>query len=582
MKKPIKINVILILCAIAPLAACISCGKVFTLFGKTDTAGIILEDREIFFNLTEKFEWIEYKLQNGDTIDLIGRKFKISGSIINSVLSRDGKTAKIPSMSGISHIVENSDTVSLLSRKYHVPQEVIMSVNGIINDTIDEDKLFIPNPYILDNFFDSANLKERFIYPIQSIITRPFGWQYDSATDTYSFHSGIDLHVETGTPVRAVMTGIVYDLGNDPIHGKYVILQHDNHYFSLYSNLSDVSLGKGSYVRQGKIIGEAGNTVVGTESHLHYGIFRGYNALNPQGMIIDNNEYEFDDIDGFIVQTVNDDNGNAIRIVSYMGSNTDVRIPNTINNLPVREIGDMAFFERGLTSVTIPDSVTYIGSSAFNTNKLKRLTIPDSVTIIDSMAFANNELTNVIIPDSVVSIGMSAFYRNKISRLTLTNSVTAIGGGAFSGNKLTRVTIPYSVTDISGAFSDNKLTRVTIPDSVTVIGAEAFSGNKLTRITIPNNVTSIGSGAFSDNKLKSVTIPDSVTFIDNMAFTGNNITRITINAGVVLEKRRVHYDGGFEIEYGAFGLRFDDFYLTNGSKAGVYLYRNGSWDMKDN
>lgn len=429
MKKPIKIIVQLIVCIFVPLTACVSCGKVFAIFSKTDTAGITLDDKEIFLNLTEKFEWLEYRLQNGDTIDLIERKFKISGSIINLALSREGEIKKIPSMSGISHKVENGDTVSLLSRKYHVPQEVIMNVNGIINDIIDKDELFIPNPYILDNFFDSAILKERFIYPVQSTVTRPFGWEYDSAADVHSFHPGIDLHVETGTPVRAVMTGIVYDLGNDPIHGKYVILQHDNYYLTLYSNLSEVSAAKGSYVRQGKIIGKAGNTGDGIEPHLHYGVFRGYNALNPQGMIIDNNEYEFDDIDGFIVQTVNDDNGEAIRLVSYMGSNTDVLIPDTINSLPVREIGDMAFFKRGLTGVTIPDSVTYI---------------------------------------------------------------------------------------------------------------------------------------------------------ENRAFTGNNITRITINGGVVLEKRKAHYDGGFEVEYEVFGLRFDDFYLANGSKAGVYFYRNGSWFVKVN
>jgi murein DD-endopeptidase MepM/ murein hydrolase activator NlpD len=451
MKKTKKINVLLILCALAPLAACVSCGKVSAILGMTDTSGIILEDKEIFLNLTEKFEWIEYSPQSGDTINIISRKFKISDGSIYFGLFREGEAAKIPSMSGISHKVENGDTVSLLSRKYEVPQEVIMDANNIKNDIIDEDELFIPNPFIIDNFSNSVRLKEHFIYPAQSIITRPFGWQYDSMTDMYSFHPGIDLQVGKGAPVRAAMKGIVYDSGNDPIHGKYVILQHDYNYLTLYSNLSNVSVKNGNYVRQGKIIGEAGNTGTDSEPHLHFGIFKGYNAINLYDLIEENNEYEFDDIEGFIVQTIDNDDGKAIRIVSYMGNNTAVRIPHTIKNLPVKEIGDMAFYERGLTSVTIPDSVTYIGSSAFNTNRLKRLTIPNSVTIIDYMAFA-----------------------------------------------------------------------------------------------------------------------------------GNNITRITINAGVVLEEKRVHYDFDPIIDYGAFELKFDDFYLINGSKAGTYIYKDGSWNVKVN
>jgi len=48
MKKLIKINVPLILCVFAPLAACVSCGNVSAILGMTDTAGIILEDKEIF------------------------------------------------------------------------------------------------------------------------------------------------------------------------------------------------------------------------------------------------------------------------------------------------------------------------------------------------------------------------------------------------------------------------------------------------------------------------------------------------------------------------------------------------------
>ena len=63
----------------------------------------------------------------------------------------------------------------------------------------------------------------------------------------------------------------------------------------------------------------------------------------------------------------------------------------------------------GLTSITIPDSVTSIGVSAFyDCTGLTSVTIPDSVTSIGTDAFHNcTSLTSITIPNSVTSIGIS-------------------------------------------------------------------------------------------------------------------------------------------------------------------------------
>ena len=170
------------------------------------------------------------------------------------------------------------------------------------------------------------------------------------------------------------------------------------------------------------------------------------------------------------------------------------------------KLGDYAFYGcSGLTSLTIPSSVTSIGNEAFH---------------------GCSGLTSLVIPSGVTSIGDEAFYGcSGLISLTIPSSVTRIGWSAFEDcSGLTSLTIPSSVTWISGeAFSGcSGLTSLVIPSSVTSIGTSAFKGcSGLTSLTIPSSVTEIGESAFEGcSGLTSLTIPSSVTEIGGAAFKG--------------------------------------------------------------
>ena len=90
----------------------------------------------------------------------------------------------------------------------------------------------------------------------------------------------------------------------------------------------------------------------------------------------------------------------------------------------------------GLTSLTIPSSVTSIGESAFSgCSGLTSLTIPSCVTSIGESAFYGcSGLTSLTIPSSVTSIGESVFFGcSGLTSFTIPSSVTSIGWGAFCG-----------------------------------------------------------------------------------------------------------------------------------------------------
>jgi hypothetical protein len=264
------------------------------------------------------------------------------------------------------------------------------------------------------------------------------------------------------------------------------------------------------------------------------------------------------------IYTTNADD--TLTIIGYTGPGGVVIIPGSINNLTVTSIGDgvgSVFADTGVTSVTIPNSITSIGDYAFAYASLTNLMIPSSVTNIGGGAFASETSLTAINVDS-----QNAFYRAVDGVLFDTGQTMLLQypsglGGSYA--------IPGSVNTIGElAFGYSGLTSVTIPGSVTNIGDQAFAFcASLTAITvdtnnsyyssmngllfdksqttliqfpsaasgayaIPGGVTSIADGAFSDCiGLSSVTIPDSVASIGSNAFYGcTGLSAVTIPNGV--------------------------------------------------
>ena len=101
------------------------------------------------------------------------------------------------------------------------------------------------------------------------------------------------------------------------------------------------------------------------------------------------------------------------------------------------KLGDYAFIDcSGLTSLTLPSSVTSIGNYAFTgCSGLTSLTLPSGVTSIGDYAFQDcRGLTSLTIPSGVTSIGGLAFYGcSGLTSLTIPSGVTSIGNYAFVG-----------------------------------------------------------------------------------------------------------------------------------------------------
>lgn len=233
------------------------------------------------------------------------------------------------------------------------------------------------------------------------------------------------------------------------------------------------------------------------------------------------------------------DANDKVRIIDYIGNDTEVVIPNQLGDRPVSKINAYAFANRDLVSVSIPESVTEIGEYAFSLNQLTSVDLPDNMSIIEEGVFAENLLKSIEIPDSVTQIEGYAFMSNELEHVSLSNSLEKIGEMAFSENKISHIPLPNTLETIDKwAFGINGLSTIEIPQSVRSIGEYAFVDNQLTNVILPTSLTNIEEGVFLDNQLTEIEIPSNVTKIGGWAFSDNRLTKIEVPKSVTTIEER--------------------------------------------
>ena len=164
-------------------------------------------------------------------------------------------------------------------------------------------------------------------------------------------------------------------------------------------------------------------------------------------------------------------------------TDTDIFIPSQYNGLPVKEIGEWAFYQcYSITSVEIENGVSVIGNNAFNVcTGVKKFEIPDSVTVIEEYAFYTcTGITKIVIPDSVTYIGNNTFFQcTQLTEVIIPSGMKSIGRYAFGWcTNLSSIAIPDGVNfiDSYAFFNCRSLTGIVIRERVTTIGYGAFEG----------------------------------------------------------------------------------------------------------
>lgn len=276
--------------------------------------------------------------------------------------------------------------------------------------------------------------------------------------------------------------------------------------------------------------------------------------------------------------TVTELNG-TLTVTGYTGTDTKLRIPESINGKPVTGIADGALQDQaGLTVLWIPDSVTEFGEGilkgctglyalhtplpgdadkaylgylygalSYQTNNVAELRTLDflelggTLTTLPAFALYDcNDLVCVRLPESVTALGEFSLYRCESLKYINTEGLQTVGRYAFGlCTSLSELTFGASLTEIGlGAFENcTSMRRLTLP----FIGGSAeenrylgyvfgaadagFSGgffpSSLREVILLPGCSSLGDYAFYEcDSLRSVTLPETLASIGVRAFSG--------------------------------------------------------------
>ena len=106
----------------------------------------------------------------------------------------------------------------------------------------------------------------------------------DGAPPT-TYHSGIDLAAEVGTPVHAAADGLVVFAGVLADRGNTIIIDHGLGVFTLYAHNSRLIAQRGWFVHQGDIISLSGNTGLSNGPHLHWEMHVSGPSVDPREFV---------------------------------------------------------------------------------------------------------------------------------------------------------------------------------------------------------------------------------------------------------------------------------------------------------
>lgn len=162
------------------------------------------------------------------------------------------------------------------------------SNNTTTQNTTNNTNTTTENPVNEENNITETKKEITFVKPVEGEIICEFAKDnliYSETLKEWITHTAIDIKADKTSVIKSAAAGTVKSIVNDPRYGLTVVIEHDDGYETVYSNLLTAEfVVEGEEIEQGQTIGTAGNTAAfesNMESHLHFELLKDGEYLDP-------------------------------------------------------------------------------------------------------------------------------------------------------------------------------------------------------------------------------------------------------------------------------------------------------------
>lgn len=179
---------------------------------------------------------------------------------------------------GLVHVVTQGENLWEICRRYRVKMDDVIAWNGLAKpDRLSlGTRLFLPGastPTPLQMVSPMGRTALRF--------TSRYGMRVHPILKRRRFHKGLDMGGRRGTPVCAVMDGVVVKARRDPQLGLFVRVRHADGLETVYGHCTKLLVKRGQQVSSGQQVGTLGSTGLATAPHLHFEVWKDNRHTNP-------------------------------------------------------------------------------------------------------------------------------------------------------------------------------------------------------------------------------------------------------------------------------------------------------------
>jgi len=233
------------------------------------------DDRIVFPASVSQGALVFGKVPAGSVVEYAGRKLRPTpyGTVVFGVDRREQGPLRLEVLRADG--TRTAESIAVTARDWpleHVDGVPPKTVNPppAIAERIRREQASVSAARTRDD--DRADFAAPFIWPVTGRISGRFGSGRVYNGQPGAGHSGMDIAVPTGTPVKAPAAGVVTFADDLYLTGGTILLDHGHGVSSNFLHLSRMDVKVGDRVAQGEVVGAVGATGRATGPHLHWGM----------------------------------------------------------------------------------------------------------------------------------------------------------------------------------------------------------------------------------------------------------------------------------------------------------------------